>query len=47
MPKIEALFDTTKVEFILVGSLHLSGKTGLLEQLKTRGYNVEMLGQPN
>jgi hypothetical protein len=26
MPKIEALFDSTNVEFILVGSLHLSGK---------------------
>ncbi|MFT4606494.1 MAG: hypothetical protein ACI9V8_000097 [Urechidicola sp.] len=47
MPKIEALFDTTKVEFILVGSLHLSGKTGLIEQLKTRGYNIEMVVEPN
>lgn len=43
MPKIEALFDTTNVEFILVGSLHLSGKTGLIAQLKTRGYTIEML----
>jgi uncharacterized protein YbaP (TraB family) len=43
MPKIEALFNTANVEFILVGSLHLSGKTGLIEQLKTRGYTIEML----
>ena len=43
MPKIEALFDTNSVEFILVGSLHLSGKAGLIAQLKTRGYNIEML----
>ena len=47
MPKIEALFNSTNVEFILVGSLHLSGKTGLIAQLKTRGYTVEMLGEPN
>jgi uncharacterized protein YbaP (TraB family) len=47
MPKIEALFDTTDVEFILVGSLHLSGQTGLIAQLKTRGYSIEMLVEPN
>lgn len=43
MPKIEAMFDTSNVEFILVGSLHLSGKNGLINQLKTRGYTIEML----
>lgn len=47
MPKIEALFDTNLVEFILVGSLHLSGETGLIAQLKTRGYNIEMLVEAN
>jgi uncharacterized protein YbaP (TraB family) len=47
MPKIEALFDTANVEFILVGSLHLSGHTGLIAQLKTRGYSAEMLVEPN
>ncbi len=47
MPEIEALFDTTNVEFILVGSLHLSGKTGLIAQLKTRGYTIVMLDEPN
>jgi uncharacterized protein YbaP (TraB family) len=47
MPKIEALFDTTSVEFILIGSLHLSGKTGLIAQLKTRGFNIEMVVEPN
>lgn len=45
MPKIEAMFRTKPVEFVLVGSLHLSGETGLINQLKARGYQVEMLGE--
>jgi len=42
LPKIEALFQTDAIEFVLVGALHLVGKDGLLEQLKGRGYAVEM-----
>lgn len=43
MPKIESYFRSTPVEFILVGSLHLAGDEGVLEQLKARGYRVEQL----
>lgn len=41
LPKIEKLFATTDVELVLVGSLHLSSKDGLLAQLKQRGYQVK------
>lgn len=44
IPKIEAMFDTREIEFVLVGSLHLPGKEGLLAQLKRLGYRIEMLG---
>ena len=40
-PKIEAMFKTPEVEMVLVGSLHLSGKDGLLAQLKASGYKVK------
>jgi len=38
LPKIEKLFATPEVELVLVGSLHLSSKDGLLAHLKKRGY---------
>mgnify|MGYP000984416752 CR=1 FL=1 len=41
LPKIEALFSTPEVELVLVGSLHLSSKDGLLAQLKKRGYRIQ------
>lgn len=41
LPKIEQMFATPKVELVLVGSLHLSSKDGLLAQLKKRGYQVK------
>ncbi len=43
VPKIEALFKTTEVEFVLVGVLHFVGEQGLLNQLKSRGYAIEQL----
>lgn len=43
MPKIEGYIRSAQVEFILVGSLHLAGDEGVLEQLKARGYQVEQL----
>ncbi|WP_062061520.1 TraB/GumN family protein [Cellvibrio sp. OA-2007] len=41
LPKIEAMFTTPAVELVLVGSLHLSSKNGLLAQLKQRGYQIK------
>jgi uncharacterized protein YbaP (TraB family) len=41
LPKIEAMFATPDVELVLVGSLHLSSKDGLLAQLKKRGYHIK------
>lgn len=41
LPKIEEMFKTPEVELVLVGSLHLSGKDGLLVYLKESGYAVK------
>lgn len=41
LPKIEQFFATADVELVLVGSLHLSSKDGLLAQLEERGYQVK------
>ena len=41
LPQIQAMLKTGEVEFILVGSLHLAGDDGLLEQLSARGYEVQ------
>lgn len=41
LPKIEQMFSTPDVELVLVGSLHLGSKDGLLAQLKQRGYQVK------
>lgn len=41
LPKIEKMFATPEVELVLVGSLHLSSKDGLLAQLKQRGYSIK------
>lgn len=43
MPKIEKMFHNNTTEFILVGTLHLVGKEGVLERLKAKGYQVEQL----
>jgi len=43
MPKIEALFQTPEVEFVLVGAMHMIGKDGILQRLEAKGYNVEPL----
>lgn len=40
-PQIEAMLATPEVEMVLVGTLHLSGKDGLLEQLKRAGYKIK------
>jgi uncharacterized protein YbaP (TraB family) len=41
LPKIEKMFSSPEVELVLVGSLHLSSKDGLLAQLKQRGYAIK------
>lgn len=41
LPKIEQMFSTSDVELVLVGSLHLGSKDGLLAQLEQRGYTVK------
>lgn len=40
-PQIESMLTTPEVEMVLVGTLHLSGKDGLIEQLKRAGYKVK------
>jgi len=41
LPKIERLIEQPEKKFILVGALHLVGESGLLKQLKDKGYKVE------
>lgn len=41
LPTIEQMFKTPEVEMVLVGSLHLPGKDGLLAKLKKSGYKVK------
>jgi len=41
LPKIEQMFTSPDVELVLVGSLHLGSKDGLLAQLKKRGYKIK------
>lgn len=43
VPKIEALFQTSRTEFVLVDIGNLAGPDGLLAQLRQRGYGVEQL----
>jgi uncharacterized protein len=41
LPKIEKMLATPEIEMVMVGSLHLSGKHGLLASLKKSGYKVK------
>lgn len=43
VPKIEAFFQTSKTEFVLVDIGNLAGPDGLLAQLRQRGYGIEQL----
>lgn len=43
IPYIETLLQTSEIEYILVGALHLVGEEGVLNQLRARGYQVEQL----
>lgn len=39
-PQIKNMLQTPEVEFVMVGSLHLSGADGLLAALKKDGYKI-------
>lgn len=41
MPQIEQMLTDKPVEFVLVGTLHLIGKDGLLQLLRNKGYTVK------
>jgi len=43
LPKIEALFSTEEIEFVLVGNLHLHGPEGLLQLLYKKGYTIDQI----
>ncbi|MFT5658040.1 MAG: hypothetical protein ACI9KN_001319 [Gammaproteobacteria bacterium] len=45
MPKIEAMFNTDAIEFVLVGSSHLVGEHGLIAKLSARGYQIQQIEQ--
>ena len=42
MSGIERMLTNKKVELILVGSMHLVGNDGLLQQLRNKGYEVKI-----
>ncbi len=41
LPQIKEMLTTPEIEMVLVGSLHLSGKDGLIASLKKAGYQVK------
>jgi uncharacterized protein YbaP (TraB family) len=43
LPKIESLVGQRDNYLVIVGTLHLVGKEGVIELLKERGYSVEQL----
>lgn len=43
IPQIESYFETTEVEFVLFGAMHLYGSIGILQQLQSKGYNIRQL----
>lgn len=43
MPKIEDMLKTKDVELVLFGALHLVGDSGILKQLKEKGFKVKRL----
>lgn len=43
MKQLPSLVDDNNKEFVLVGAMHLNGKEGLLDQLKTQGFKIEQL----
>jgi len=46
MGKLDVYLADKEVEMVLVGALHLYGKDGLLQQLKTKGYAISQVMNP-
>ncbi|QJR82192.1 TraB/GumN family protein [Alteromonas pelagimontana] len=45
LPKLKALMATPETEFVLVGTLHMPGKDGVLDLLKREGYTITQLSE--
>ena len=43
LPKVEAMFNNNKSEFVLVGVAHLAGQDSLLTLLENKGYSVAVV----
>jgi len=43
IPVIDNYLETEKTEFVLMGALHLHGESGILNQLKNKGYTIKQL----
>jgi len=43
LKKLPAMFADPDIEYVLVGSLHMVGKDGLLQRLESAGYRIEQL----
>ncbi|NVK56496.1 MAG: TraB/GumN family protein [Alteromonadaceae bacterium] len=43
LPMIEAMFANTTTEFVLVGTMHLSGADSVLDLLQRKGYQIVQL----
>ncbi|NLQ17886.1 TraB/GumN family protein [Marinomonas sp. M1K-6] len=43
LPQIEAMLENSRVEFVMVGAMHLAGPDSLLASLKNNGYQVSRL----
>jgi len=41
--KIEEMFNSKEIEFVLVGALHLANDDGLIKSLDDAGYTIEQL----
>ena len=37
------MFDSSEIEFLLVGAMHLVGDDSVIELLRDRGYKIEQL----
>ncbi|MBB1385418.1 TraB/GumN family protein [Pseudoalteromonas sp. SG45-5] len=47
LPKVEAMFNNDKNEFVLVGVAHLAGQDSLLTLLENKGYSVSLVSVDN
>ena len=40
LPAIENMLTTAQIEFVLVGTMHLSGPDSVLDRLRNKGYQI-------